>query len=57
VIVPGDYAYADSSGAVVIPADSVRRVVQEAARIESDEDRAAEQIQVEDPGQVRRGDR
>lgn len=28
-IVPGDYAYADSSGAVVIPADSVRRVVEE----------------------------
>ncbi|MGI5373620.1 RraA family protein [Streptomyces sp. CA-251387] len=55
-IVPGDYAYADSSGAVVIPADSVRRVVEEAARIESDDARSAEQIRREDPAQVRRGD-
>lgn len=54
-IVPGDYAYADSSGAVVIPAHSVRQVLQEAARIEGDDDRFAEQIRAEDPAQVRRG--
>ncbi|MFJ8631216.1 RraA family protein [Streptomyces sp. NPDC093568] len=55
-VVPGDYAYADSSGAVVIPADSVHRVVEEAARIEGDEDRAVERIRDEDPARVRRGD-
>jgi regulator of RNase E activity RraA len=54
-IVPGDYAYADSSGAVIIPADSVSRVLEEAARIEGDDDRFAEQIRAEDPAQVRRG--
>lgn len=55
-IVPGDYVYADSSGAVVIPADSLRQVVEEAVRVEADDDRFAEQIRVEDPAQVRRGD-
>ena len=54
-IVPGDYAYADSSGAVVIPAHSVHQVLQEATRIEDDDDRFAEQIRAEDPAQVRRG--
>lgn len=54
-VVPGDYAYADSSGAVVIPADSVRQVLQEATRIEGDDDRFAEQIRAEDSAQVRRG--
>lgn len=55
-VVPGDYAYADSSGAVVIPADSLRRVVQEAARVEADDDRSAEQIRTEDPAHLRRGE-
>jgi regulator of RNase E activity RraA len=55
-IVPGDYVYADSSGAVVVPAGSVRRVLQEAARIEEDDDRFTDQIRNEDAAQLRRGE-
>jgi regulator of RNase E activity RraA len=33
-VVPGDQVYADASGAVVIPADDLRPILEEAARIE-----------------------
>ncbi|MGI9557449.1 MAG: RraA family protein [Solirubrobacterales bacterium] len=36
-IVPGQYVYADSSGAVVIPDPQVREVLETAAQIESDD--------------------
>ncbi|MEV5148477.1 RraA family protein [Streptomyces sp. NPDC052727] len=36
-VVPGDYVYADSAGAVVIPRTSVERVFQEANKIEAEE--------------------
>lgn len=47
-LVPGDYVYADSSGAVVIPAGSLRRVLDEAHRIEAEDVQATAQIQGEE---------
>jgi regulator of RNase E activity RraA len=37
-VTPGDYVYADASGAVVIPAASLSRVLDEAQAIENDDD-------------------
>ncbi|MBB5154114.1 RraA family protein [Saccharopolyspora phatthalungensis] len=54
-VTPGDYAYADRSGGVIIPAASVHRVVDEAERIERDDTRFREQIRTEDPTAVRDG--
>ena len=34
-VVPGDYVYADASGAVVIPRGSLHRVIDEAVRVEA----------------------
>lgn len=51
-LTPGDYVYADTSGAVVIPAESLRRVLDEAQRIESEDARAVAQIHDEDPAAV-----
>lgn len=33
-VLPGDWVYADASGAVVVPADDLRAILEEAARIE-----------------------
>ncbi|MFD5805785.1 RraA family protein [Streptomyces sp. NPDC127020] len=46
-VTPGDYAFADPSGAVIIPADSLSRVLDTARQIEAEEARAAEAIGVE----------
>ena len=54
-ISPGDYAYVDSAGAVIIPAGSMSRVLDEAERIERDDAAFIEQIRDEDPTAVRRG--
>ncbi|AQA09169.1 MULTISPECIES: RraA family protein [Streptomyces] len=43
-VVPGDYVYADASGAVVIPGGSLRRVIDEALKIEAEDARTAEGI-------------
>lgn len=56
-VIPGDYVYADASGAVVIPARSLNRVLDEAHRIEAEDTRAAAQIRGEDRAVVVRGDR
>ncbi|MEU6343734.1 RraA family protein [Streptomyces sp. NPDC046977] len=55
-VVPGDYVYADSGGAVVIPAGSVRRVLEEAVRIEAEDKHSAEVIRAEDPVRLRSGE-
>jgi regulator of RNase E activity RraA len=47
LITPGDYVYADSAGAVVIPADSLDRVLDEAAKVEAEDHEADEQIRQE----------
>jgi regulator of RNase E activity RraA len=52
-VVPGDYVYADTSGAVVIPEGSVEQVVEDAVGIEEDDARLAEEIASEDPAAVR----
>jgi 4-hydroxy-4-methyl-2-oxoglutarate aldolase len=54
-ILPGQYVYADSAGAVVIPEEEVGKVLEEAARIEADDARSLDQIRAEDPDAVRRG--
>ena len=56
-IVPGDYVYADPSGAAVIPQASVQRVLDEAIEIEAEDARFAEEIATEDANPVwwRRG--
>ncbi|NDV08826.1 hypothetical protein GXW84_30830 [Rhodococcus sp. IEGM 248] len=53
-VMPGDYLYADASGAVVIPAASLHRVIDEAIDIEAEDSRFAEEIAQEDPAAMRR---
>lgn len=53
-VVPGDYVYADSAGAVVIPAASVDRVLAEARAIEAEDTRALDQVRQERPDEFRR---
>jgi len=53
-VVPGDYVYADASGAVVVPRASLRRVVDEALTVEAEDARSLEQIAAEQPALPRR---
>lgn len=46
-VTPGDLVYADAAGAVVIPADSLSRVLDEAEAVEREDAEAALQIQDE----------
>ncbi|MGY1433769.1 RraA family protein [Streptomyces reniochalinae] len=46
-VVPGDYVFADSAGAAVIPAGSLPRVLDEAARVDAEDTEAAAQIRSE----------
>ncbi|KIF75896.1 dimethylmenaquinone methyltransferase [Streptomyces sp. 150FB] len=55
-VTPGDYIYADSSGAVVIPAHSLPDVAAEARRIDADDRADLSQIRTEDPRRMRTGD-
>lgn len=56
-VAPGDYVYADRSGAVVIPAASVERVLAEAENIRDTDLGFLSTIREEDPEALRRGDR
>ena len=47
-VIPGQYAFADSSGAVMIPADDLERVLTEARSIEADDARDRAEIARED---------
>jgi len=51
-IVPGDYIYADASGATIVPASVLRPVLEEAIRIEEADALSIERIQREDSEQV-----
>ena len=51
-IVPGDYIYADSSGAVVVPAKDIREVLEEAVESEIRDAASAERMIHEDPATV-----
>ena len=46
-VVPGDYVYADASGAVVMPRASLQRVIDEALRVEAEDARSLEKIAAE----------
>ena len=50
-IVPGEYIFADSSGAVVIPASQVESILKEAHAVEEEDARFIEEIRTEDPAQ------
>jgi regulator of RNase E activity RraA len=43
-VVPGDYVFADSSGAVVIPRTSLRRVIDEALKVEGEDAQSMDEI-------------
>ncbi|WP_017589928.1 RraA family protein [Nocardiopsis ganjiahuensis] len=55
-VVPGDYVFADRSGAVVVPEASVDRVLAEAERIRSADQGFLPTIRSENPDQLRQGD-
>ena len=44
---PGDYVYADRSGAVVIPADSLPDVAAEARRVDAEDEAYLSEIRAE----------
>ena len=49
-VIPGDYVYADASGAVIIPRASLQRVIDEALAVEAEDRRSLGQIATEPPG-------
>ena len=51
-VIPGDYIYADRTGAVIIPAKDVEKVLRLAHKILDMTNKAAEMIQSEDPQAV-----
>ena len=48
-VIPGDYMYADASGAVVIPQASLKRVIDEALTVEADDAKMLKEIATERP--------
>lgn len=44
-VIPGDYIYADASGAVVIPQASLQQVIEEALTVEAEDARSLRQIE------------
>lgn len=48
-VTPGDYLYADASGAVVIPQASLQRVIDEALNVEAEDASSLEEIAAERP--------
>jgi regulator of RNase E activity RraA len=53
-VLPGDYVYADASGAVVIPSGTLGKVLELAAQIELEDKAILAVIREEDPLKVRR---
>jgi 4-hydroxy-4-methyl-2-oxoglutarate aldolase len=54
-VLPGHYIYADAAGAVIIPAEEVAGVVEEAAHIGRDDASSLDQIKTEDPRRIIEG--
>jgi regulator of RNase E activity RraA len=50
-VIPGDYVYADASGAVVIPRASLQRVIAEALNVEAEDARSLQDIATEQRGE------
>ncbi|MFG1811669.1 RraA family protein [Streptomyces sp. NPDC049040] len=55
-VTPGDYVYADRSGAVVLPAGSLAEVAAEARRMDAEDESDRAAIRSEDPRRMRSGD-
>lgn len=55
-VMPGQYVYADSAGAVIIPEPQVREVLETALTIESDDARFIGEIRAENPEAVVHGE-
>jgi 4-hydroxy-4-methyl-2-oxoglutarate aldolase len=51
-VLPGDYVYADSAGAVIVPAGIIQEVLQDAAAREERDAASAERMTNEDPATV-----
>jgi regulator of RNase E activity RraA len=51
-VVPGDYIFAERSGAVVIPAEDLEWAIEEARAIERSDRDFIERIRFEKPGDV-----
>jgi regulator of RNase E activity RraA len=54
-VIPGDYVYADASGAVVIPRASLQRVIDEALRVEAEDMQSLDDIAAERPEETSHG--
>jgi regulator of RNase E activity RraA len=52
-VVPGDYVFADASGAVVIPRASLQQVIDEALSVEAEDARSLKRIATEQPASGR----
>ena len=50
-VVPGDYVYADASGAVIIPSASLQQVLDEARKVEAEDARSIKEIATEPHGE------
>ena len=50
-VIPGDYVYADTTGAVVIPRTSLQPVLEEALSVEAEDARSLQEIAAERPAQ------
>ena len=48
-VMPGSYVFADSSGAVVIPEAQIRDVLEEAIRVQGEDESALAETKAEDP--------
>jgi len=48
-VTPGDYVYADASGAVVIPEQSLERVIDEALKVEDEDAQSLDRMAAEVP--------
>lgn len=53
-VFPGDYIYADSAAAIVIPESSIEMILQEAVKIEKDDAGFIEKIKSENPDEIRK---
>ena len=51
-VIPGDYVYADASGAVIIPGDDVGKILEDAVRHENADAELIMKIKNEDPAHV-----
>ena len=54
-VVPGDYVYADSAAAAIVPANAIKKALEEATRIESIDAQYIDEIKRENPRDILEG--